>query len=62
MAVLVVLLPVTRRTVKWAVLRREIVPTRLGNCNYFRKRDGLDWITSRRQPGVYAAKDVVAKS
>ena len=26
-------LPVTRRTIKHAVIRREIVPTRLGNSN-----------------------------
>ncbi|OBA80310.1 hypothetical protein A9W99_18585 [Mycobacterium sp. 1164966.3] len=42
-------LPVTRRTVKYAVMRREIVPTRLGNGNYFSKRDGLDWIQSRKR-------------
>lgn len=34
-------LPVTRRTVNYAVIRREIVPTRLRNGNYFSKRDGL---------------------
>ena len=43
-------LPVTRRSVKLAVMNREIVPTRLGNGNYFSKRDGLDWIKSRKQP------------
>lgn len=43
-------LPVTRRSVKYAVRRREILPTRLGNGNYFSKRDGLDWIASRKQP------------
>src|SRR5258708_18434508 len=37
-------LPVTRRTIKHAVIRREIVPTRLGNSNYFSKRDGLQWV------------------
>ncbi|WP_231975918.1 hypothetical protein [Mycobacterium sp. E2462] len=41
-------LPVTRRAIKYAVMRREIVPTRLGNRNYFSKRDGLEWIKSRK--------------
>jgi len=45
-------LPVARRSVKWAVLRGEIVPTKLGRNNYFSKRDGLDWIASRKQPKV----------
>jgi hypothetical protein len=58
-------IPVTRRTVKWAVLRREIIPTRLGNTNFFSKRDALNWLTSRRQTGVYRAAEndaAVAKS
>ena len=41
-------LPVTRRSVKYAVMKREIMPTRLGNGNYFSKRDGLEWVRSRR--------------
>ncbi|MEO3757308.1 hypothetical protein ABGB19_03325 [Mycobacterium sp. B14F4] len=41
-------LPVTRRGIKYAVLRREILPTRIGNGNYFSMRDGLDWIRSRK--------------
>lgn len=41
-------LPVTRRAIKYAVMRREIVPTRIGNSNYFSMRDGLDWIRSRK--------------
>ena len=41
---------VTRRSVKYAVMNREILPTRLGNNNYFSKRDGLNWIASRKQP------------
>jgi hypothetical protein len=48
-------LPVTRRAVKHAVLRREILPTRIGRGNYFSRRDGLDWIVSRKQPGAYSA-------
>jgi hypothetical protein len=39
-------LPVTRRSIKYAVMRREIAPTRIGNRNYFSKRDGLEWIRS----------------
>lgn len=46
-------IPVTRRAVKHAVLRREILPTRIGNCNFYSKQDGWDWIKSRKQPGVY---------
>jgi hypothetical protein len=46
-------LPVTRRGIRDAVLRREILPTRIGRGNYFSKRDGLNWIASRRQPGRY---------
>lgn len=49
------LVGVTRRSIKWAVLRREIIPTRIGNRNYFSRRDGLEWIASRRQPGIYRA-------
>lgn len=41
-------LPVTRRGIKYAVMRREILPTRIGNANYFSKRDGLEWIKSRK--------------
>jgi hypothetical protein len=53
-------LPVTRRAVKHAVLRREIRPTRLGNGNYYSKRDGLDWVKSRKQSGVYRAPETIA--
>jgi hypothetical protein len=44
------LVGVTRRSVKMAVQRREIIPTRLGNGNWFSRRDGDDWIKSRKQP------------
>jgi hypothetical protein len=54
------LVGVTRRSVKWAVLRREILPTRIGSKNLFSKRDGLDWIKSRRQPGVYRVPETKA--
>lgn len=46
---------VTHRTVKYAILRREIVPTRLGHANWFSTRDVMDWIASRKVPGRYAA-------
>lgn len=39
---------VTRSSIKWAVIRREIVPTRIGRCNYFSKRDGLELVESCR--------------
>ncbi|WP_006247223.1 hypothetical protein [Mycolicibacterium tusciae] len=42
------LVDVTRRAVKWAIIRREIVPTRIGNRNMFSRKDGLDWIRSCR--------------
>ena len=46
-------IPVTRRAIKHAVLRREILPTRLGNANLYSKQDGWDFIASRKQSGVY---------
>jgi hypothetical protein len=46
-------LPVTRYLIKCAVMRRELVPVRLGHGNYFSRRDGLTWIESRRTPGPY---------
>ena len=48
-------IPVTRRAVKWAVIDREVTPTRIGRKNLFSRRDWLLWIESRRQPGVYRA-------
>jgi hypothetical protein len=45
-------LPVTRRAIKHAVIRREIVPARIGRGNYFSKRDGLDWIASLSVPNM----------
>jgi len=44
------LISVTRHSVKHAVIEREIVPTRIGNKNWFSKRDGDEWIKSRKQP------------
>lgn len=55
-------LPVTKRAVHDAILRREILPTRIGRGNYFSKRDGLDWIASRKQTGTYrVAKSAAAQ-
>ncbi|MEZ0354092.1 hypothetical protein [Mycobacterium sp. pR1184] len=42
--------PVTRRSIKHAVLNREIVPTQISGKNWFSVRDGLDWIESRKRP------------
>lgn len=47
--------PVTRRMIKWAFLNRELVPVRLGVGNFVSRRDCLNWIESRRQPGIYRA-------
>ncbi|MCK8644717.1 hypothetical protein [Mycobacterium colombiense] len=41
---------VTRHAIKHAVIKREIVPTRIGNKNWFSKQDGDDWIKSRKCP------------
>lgn len=49
--------PVTRRSIKYAVLRRELIPVRIGRGNYFSVNDGLRWIESRRQPGHYRAPE-----
>ncbi|CAM3636076.1 hypothetical protein H7J08_07875 [Mycobacterium frederiksbergense] len=43
---------VTRSSVKFAVIKREITPTRIGRCNYFSQRDGLDWVASLKQRAV----------
>lgn len=46
-------IPVTRRAIKHAVIDREIKPTRYkGNGNFFSKKDGWDWIRSRKQPAA----------
>lgn len=45
-------IPVSRRTIKYAVINREIKPTRYGNGNYFSKKDGWDFIASRKQPST----------
>jgi hypothetical protein len=52
--------PVTRRSIKYGVLRRELIPVRIGRGNYLSLRDGLNWIESRRQPGNYRAPEAKA--
>jgi hypothetical protein len=54
-------LSATKRSVHDAVLRREILPTRIGRGNFFSKRDGLDWIASRKQTGTYRVKSAAAQ-
>jgi hypothetical protein len=36
--------PVTRGKIKWAVIDREFVPTRIGRANLFSRRNALDWL------------------
>lgn len=48
-------LPVSRNQVRTAILRRELMPTRIGRKNLFSKRDALEWIESRKQRGHYRA-------
>jgi hypothetical protein len=43
-------IPVTRHAIKYAVLNRDIVPTRLGNRNFFSKCDGWDFVASQKAP------------
>lgn len=46
---------VTRSTIRWAVRRRQIIPTRIGRGHFFSKRDGLDWLENQKVTGKYAA-------
>lgn len=48
---------VSRRAIKYAILRREILPSRIGPRNLYSKQDGWEWIKSRKQPGVYRAPE-----
>ena len=54
--------PVTRHSVKHAVLNPEITPTQISGKNWFSVRDGLDWIESRKRPeptkfvGIHAGR------
>lgn len=48
-------LPVTRSAIKWAVIRRELVPTKIGRALYFSRNDVLRWLESlREEPKVPA--------
>lgn len=47
---------VTERMAHIAVVRREIIPTRIGNANWFSRRDVEEWLRSRKQPGHYRAR------
>ncbi|BCO38057.1 hypothetical protein [Mycobacterium heckeshornense] len=44
------LVEVTRRSVKFAVQRRAIVPTQIAGRNYFSKHDGDEWIKACKAP------------
>lgn len=46
---------VTQRTCRYAIMRREIVPTRFSNANWFSTNDVLKWVESRKVPGRYVA-------
>jgi hypothetical protein len=41
---------VTRSTIKWAVTRRELSPTKIGRTLYFSKNEALRWLESCRLP------------
>ena len=41
---------------KQAELHREIHPTRIGNSNWYCRRDVEEWIASRKQTGRYVAR------
>jgi hypothetical protein len=41
-------LPVSLRALKYAVLDGELVPTKLSNCNYYTRRQGLEWVAAQR--------------
>lgn len=51
----------TERMAHVAVFRRELEPTRIGNANWFSKRDVEEWLRSRRQPGIYRAPETLAR-
>jgi hypothetical protein len=53
-------IPVSRRAIKYAVLKRQIWPSRVGPRNLYSKQDGWDWVKSRKQPGVYRAPQTPA--
>lgn len=53
-------LPVKRRAVKYAVLNDEITPTQISGCNRFSKRDGVNWIRSRKRVVGYKTPETRA--
>lgn len=50
-------IPVSRRAIKYAVIRREIEPSRVGPRNLYSRNDGWGWVKSRKQSGVYRAPE-----
>jgi hypothetical protein len=46
--------------IKYAFMRRELIPVRLGVGNYVSRQDALDWVESRRQHGNYRAPESAA--
>lgn len=40
---------VTRSAIKWAVTRRELIPTKIGRGLYFSKNEGLRWLEACRE-------------
>lgn len=49
-----------RRTIHYAVLNGEIVPTKIAGKNYFSKRDGLKWLAA--QKGKYRKGSKLAEN
>jgi hypothetical protein len=52
-------IPVSYRQLREAVLRGELVPTKLSNRNYFSLRDGLNWVAA--QKGKYRSQSKHAR-
>lgn len=48
---------ITERFAHTIIARREVAPTRLGNANWFCRRDIAEWLRSRKQPGPYRAPE-----
>lgn len=40
--------PVTRGKIKYAVIGREFIPTRIGRRNLFSRRDALNWLEAQK--------------
>ena len=43
--------PVTTSLIHVAVMRREIIPTKLGRRSLFSRRDGLNWLAAQKEKG-----------